>query len=55
MIGFGVKCSVCQGELQDMTGAGEHPPWALCRCPGVWWRRTPAGRYERVEDEPQPS
>ena len=52
--GVGIFCQECKGELQDMTGQGEQPGWALCRCPGVYWERQMDGSYRRVEGK-QPS
>ena len=52
--GVGIICQECKGELQDMTGQGEQPGWALCRCAGVYWERQLDGSYRRVEGK-QPS
>jgi hypothetical protein len=49
LAGLGIICQECRGELQEMTGQGEQPGWALCRCPGVYWERQLDGSYRRVE------
>jgi hypothetical protein len=54
LAGLGIICQECKGELQDMTGHGEQPGWALCRCAGAYWERQLDGSYRRVEGK-QPS